>query len=191
SDNVWYYYPAIIRDPAGNMAMVFNRSGANEYIGAHYTTWAAGEANWEPSVALKPGEASYGSGANLWGSYSGAALDPTEPGRAWVYGEYAASASQWGTWIGELSFSSLTNDGCNGAIALSNGVPFSMNTSSASSTNDPILVCGTAVGKGVWFSFTPTATGTVLLSTCGSDFPTVLQVYSGNCASPTVVACNA
>src|SRR5882724_838348 len=33
-DQAWYYYPAIVRDPAGNMAMIFSRSAANEYAGA-------------------------------------------------------------------------------------------------------------------------------------------------------------
>jgi hypothetical protein len=190
ADKSWYFYPAIVRDPLGNMAMVFNRSGTNEYAGVYYSAWLAGETNWESESVLRAGEAYYNPGSSLWGHYSGGALDGADPSRAWIYSEYAVSTTAWGTWIGELQLPLLINDQCNSALALTNGILYSMNTSGATSTNDPATACGTAIGKGVWFSFTPDASGTALISTCGSDFNTVLQVYSGACASLNPVTCN-
>jgi hypothetical protein len=191
SNAFWFYYPAIVRDSAGNMAMVCNRSGSNEYAGVGYTVWPAGETNWQTSSTLKAGQAYYGSGINLWGSYSGAALDPTNAGHAWLCGEYSVSSSQWGTWIGEIAFPGNSNDVCGSAISLTNGVSYATSTSGATSTNDPTTVCSSGVGKGVWFSFSPNATGPVLISTCGSDYSTVLQVYGGSCGALTHVDCNA
>jgi len=53
----------------------------------------------------------------------------------------------------------------------------------------------TVPGATVWYSWTPTTSGTVLIDTLGSDFDTVLAVYSGPAANPTFgglgeLACN-
>jgi hypothetical protein len=44
----------------------------------------------------------------------------------------------------------------------------------------------------VWYTFTPAINGGVTINTCGSDFDTVLQIYTGSCGSLTGVsgACN-
>ena len=58
---------------------------------------------------MKAGEANYlnvtsgTNGKNRWGDYSGAAVDPTDSTKIWLFGEYAASpAHTWGTWAGEV-----------------------------------------------------------------------------------------
>jgi hypothetical protein len=84
----------------------------------------------------------------------------------------------------------IPNDQCGGAIALSNGGCAAVDTANATSTGDPLPTCGSAVGKGVWYKVTPTANATVTVSTCGSDFDTVLAVYSGGCGALTQMACN-
>src|SRR5439155_2665611 len=38
--------------------------------------------------------------------------------------------------------------------------------------------------------FTPLTNGLVAISTCGSDFDTMLQIYTGVCGSLTPVICN-
>src|SRR5262249_55562640 len=83
------------------------------------------------------------------------------------------------------------NDRCSGAIALSAGTAYTMNTGEATGTDDPAPECS-SFGKGVWFSFTPAGNGIVSICTSGSDFDTVLQVYSGSFGSLTPVpgACN-
>src|SRR5713101_1806120 len=82
------------------------------------------------------------------------------------------------------------NDLCSGAIALTAGTTYTLNTANATSTGDPAPSCQNNFGKGVWYTFTPTVSDTVTISTCGSDFNTVLAVYTGNCASLTEIACN-
>ncbi|GEM_PF-2201550 len=78
-----------------------------------------------------------------------------------------------------------SNDQCAGAIALTNGVTMTMSTAAAMSTGDPEPTCEDNFGKGVWFSFTPAADGLVTISTDGSSFDTVLQVFTGSCATLT------
>ena len=82
------------------------------------------------------------------------------------------------------------NDGCAGAIALSPGTSYAVNTAAATSTGDPTPGCQGSFGKGVWFTYTPSSSGTVTISTCGSDFDTVLAVYSGSCGALTPITCN-
>ena len=53
------------------------------------------------------------------------------------------------------------------------------------------IICGSGVfDRDVWYFHTARTTGTLELSTCGSWFNTVLAVYTGTCASPTLVNCN-
>ena len=84
------------------------------------------------------------------------------------------------------------NDDCIGAVTLQPGVPFAMSTTNATATGDSVPACQTNFGSGVWFKFTPQTSGTVTISTCGSDFNTVLQVYSGSCGAlvPIPSGCN-
>jgi hypothetical protein len=82
------------------------------------------------------------------------------------------------------------NDICATATGLSAGSTYLLNTATATSTGDPTPSCQGSFGKGVWYTFTPFTSGTVTISTCGSDFDTVLAVYTGSCASLTSVTCN-
>jgi hypothetical protein len=87
---------------------------------------------------------------------------------------------------------SLTNDNCSGAIAMTVGVTYTETTTNATSGGDPIPTCQTNFAKGVWYRFTPVNSGIVTVTTCGSDFDTVLQVFTGTCGSLTTVidGCN-
>jgi hypothetical protein len=82
------------------------------------------------------------------------------------------------------------NDSCSGALSMTAGTTYTLNTATATPTNDPTPTCEGTFGKGVWYSFTPSASGTVTISTCGSDFDTALAVYTGSCGSLTEIACN-
>ncbi len=86
-----------------------------------------------------------------------------------------------------LATFALVNDQCAGAIALTNGIPYLQNTAQATATGDPVPTCATMT-KGVWFTFTPAANGVAMISTCGSDFDTLLQIYTGTCGALTAVA---
>jgi len=107
----YYFYPVIMPDPSGNMVAVFSRSSASEFAGVRYTSRRAMDPAFQASAALKAGAASYvqldGFGRNRWGDYSGSALDPVDPTRVWVNGEFADSpANTWGTWVGEVDSTS-------------------------------------------------------------------------------------
>jgi len=83
------------------------------------------------------------------------------------------------------------NDQCSSAVAMTAGTLYSLNTAGATATGDPIPSCAN-VSKGVWYTFTPAASGQVTISTCGSDFDTVVAVYTGSCGALSAVAggCN-
>jgi len=74
------------------------------------------------------------------------------------------------------------NDLCSGAIALP-ASPFSTDTTTA--TNDLFAVgaplnpfVGTIQARNVWYTFTPTITGVLRISTCASDFTSYFQAYN-------------
>ena len=121
SDGCWYFYPAIAVDDGNNLSMVFGRSCVDEYAGVGATARSIADAKLEPSVLLKDGTASYvapiggAEPVNRWGDFFGAALDPADPGKVWVVGEYAALTNRWSTWVAEtlvaLSGGSCRPDG--------------------------------------------------------------------------------
>src|SRR5262249_37022484 len=81
------------------------------------------------------------------------------------------------------------NDTCANATPLASGVPTSMNTFYATEFGDPVPPCNSSIGRGVWYTITPSINERVNISTCGSDFSTVLSVYTGSCGSLTNVQC--
>ncbi|TAK32086.1 MAG: hypothetical protein EPO21_15785 [Chloroflexota bacterium] len=109
ADGSHYYYPTIMPDNAGNAALVFNRSSASEYVGVRFTGRLSSDPpnSLQGSASLVAGQASYvrmdSSSRNRWGDYSAMALDPNG-NTFWMFGEYAASVNQWGTWVGSTSF---------------------------------------------------------------------------------------
>ena len=57
--------------------------------------------------------------------------------------------------------------------------------------DEPQPACATATDKTVWFSYTPGTNKTVIAKTAGSDFDTVMAVYTGtDLATLTPFACN-
>ncbi len=109
ADGCWYYYPAVAPDQNSNLGMVFTRSCTNEYAGVRYTGRATTDTTLQGSTLLKSGETNYvnpASGKNRWGDYSGAVVDPADPSKLWLFGEYAASTvNHWGTWAGQVAIS--------------------------------------------------------------------------------------
>lgn len=108
ADGIWYFYPAVMVDPANNLGMVFARSGATEFASAYYTgRLSSAPANsLQPSALLKAGAANYSLvdslGRNRWGDYLGISLDPADAS-LWMLGEYAVAATAWGTWVGNFT----------------------------------------------------------------------------------------
>lgn len=78
------------------------------------------------------------------------------------------------------------HDECANAIVVTAGVPYSNSTVGA--TGIYSSTCGWNDTLDVWHRFTPTTTGQVLISLCGSSFDTTLSVFDG--CGGTELACN-
>jgi hypothetical protein len=106
----WYFFPAIAVDAGDNLSMVFGESCTDAYAGIGLTARTISDSALEPSVIVKDGVASYvvpvgnGEPVNRWGDFFGAAVDPADPGKIWVFGEYAEH-ERWSTWIAETAAS--------------------------------------------------------------------------------------
>lgn len=128
SDGCWYFYPAVASDAGNNLVMVFGRSCSDEYAGIRFTAHSTADSSLEPSVLLKAGEGSYvvpvgiGEQTNRWGDFFGAAVDPADPRKIWMVGEYAAARDRWGSYVGQTEVAG--GGGCQAspsALCLGNG----------------------------------------------------------------------
>ncbi|MFO0973889.1 MAG: lamin tail domain-containing protein [Phycisphaerae bacterium] len=74
-------------------------------------------------------------------------------------------------------------------IAGAGGTASGNSTNASSDAGLPASACP-AGSNDVWYYITPTATGPFLVSTCGSSYDTIVNVYTGACGSLTEVGCN-
>jgi len=81
-------------------------------------------------------------------------------------------------------------DDCSAAKVVAS-LPYSVTVSTATATKDIAdpAACALA-GYTVWYTYTPVSSCQVSVDTAGSDYDTVLAVYSGTCGSFTLIACN-
>lgn len=100
----YYYFPAIQTDLRRNAYLVFSRSGSTEYACLRQTgrRVSAPANDLENSRLIKAGEGSYTGGR--WGDYFGICRDGGDANRVWMYGEYADTGNNWGTWIASAKF---------------------------------------------------------------------------------------
>lgn len=83
------------------------------------------------------------------------------------------------------------NDLCTGAtIAQIGETTFNTLRAGVELPQTPKLCSGATFARDVFLRFEAPADGDITVETCGSWFDTVLAVYSGTCAAPTLVACN-
>ncbi|MBI3847427.1 MAG: HYR domain-containing protein, partial [Planctomycetes bacterium] len=86
------------------------------------------------------------------------------------------------------------NDACSAPTMFScGGTPMSVTEDTRNATldpSDPVLCSGLAEAKTVWFSFTADCARTATIDTIGTNYDTVLAVWTGTCGSLTSVACN-
>lgn len=109
ADNYFHTYPALEVDASNNVAITYTRSGTSEYAGAYFTSKPSDVTSLTGSKLLKAGNGYYyktfGGSRNRWGDYNGAWLDPANTNRIYLLTEFVASTNTWGSWIGELTFS--------------------------------------------------------------------------------------
>jgi hypothetical protein len=97
-------YPALAVTPSGTTAMVVTASGKTRFAGAAYATLTPTATSFGPVNIAAPGSTSYDPGAERWGDYSWATVDPAGSS-AWLATEYVPpkssqttdGASNWGT----------------------------------------------------------------------------------------------
>jgi hypothetical protein len=65
-------------------------------------------------------------------------------------------------------------------------------TNNAATLSTPAWTCGLGNMNDLWFSFTANCTAPTTFATCpvGRTLDTVMSIYSGACATPTLLACN-
>lgn len=109
----YYVYPAIRPDSAGNLFVVFSHSSTTDFAGVRVTARLATDppGTLRPSNDLRAGAGAQTDidpdlGTSRMGDYSGAAVDPVDPGTVWVTGEYVRSTADrdWGTSVAALMF---------------------------------------------------------------------------------------
>jgi hypothetical protein len=83
----------------------------------------------------------------------------------------------------------LYNDTCNYAFYLMDSRNYTTEYT-ACGTDDTNLPCSGTISKGVWFYYTPTVSGTSVVDTCGSDFDTKIEIFTGGCGALTSIGCN-
>ncbi|PWU09737.1 MAG: hypothetical protein C5B50_26760 [Verrucomicrobia bacterium] len=90
-----------------------------------------------------------------------------------------------------FTISTVPNDQCSGATLISgNASTNSQSSLGATSTGDSSPSCATSSANGIWYRYTAPTNGYLALDTTGSDYETVLGVYTGSCGTLTQVACN-
>ncbi len=100
----YYFYPALRVDLFDNLLLTFGFSSANDYAGMLVTSRMATDspnATRAPAI-IRAGDGPYTIGCSFgrcrYGDYFGAGLDPIDPDRVWLAGEYA-QVGGWGTFI--------------------------------------------------------------------------------------------
>jgi hypothetical protein len=116
-----YYFPAIMVNEIGAVALGMSGSDSSQYVGCYYTGRLPNDPAGEMAdpVQYKEGTGAQnnvdGFGRNRWGDYSYTTLDPSDGRTFWTAQEYGEDTNIWGTYIAELS---LGFDDCN-----DNGIP--------------------------------------------------------------------
>jgi len=92
----------------------------------------------------------------------------------------------------DLTFEALENDDCANA-ALVDTLPFHVSVNTGAATRDavePSLSCdyGNRTHT-VWYTLTPSVGGKLDISTAGSNYSTVIGVFTGSCGSLQEIAC--
>lgn len=105
-----YFFPSIMVNGNGEVAMAFSGSDANQYAGCYYTGRIPSDPPGEmgPPVQYKEGTGPQnnvdGYGRNRWGDYSYTTLDPSDDATFWTVQEYGHGVDIWGTYIAILNY---------------------------------------------------------------------------------------
>jgi hypothetical protein len=93
---------------------------------------------------------------------------------------------------GQLTISDAgpRNDHCEAAALVVNGTAGFNGQCGAIDTSGAPVSCGGAGQSALWFRYVAPCTGSIAVDLCGSNYDTVVSVYSGNCSNLVELACN-
>lgn len=106
------FFPSVMVDSCGNMAVGFAASGSNIYPGAYYAARFASDTAGTVHAGVDYYYRVFGGTRNRWGDYTGISLDPANESTFWVFNQYAMArgsilpayptedgrwATQWGS----------------------------------------------------------------------------------------------
>lgn len=106
--SLYYMFPTITVNSAGDMALGFSGSDANTYGSAYFAGRIASDpaGQMSPVQLLRAGQASQSIidsfGRNRFGDYSQTSLDPLDETTFWTVQEWVQATDIWSTWVGEL-----------------------------------------------------------------------------------------
>ncbi len=81
------------------------------------------------------------------------------------------------------------NDTCGGAFSLVENAYYAQNTTDA--TEDGYSPCLQRIRhRGLWYTYTPTQSGTATVDTFPGDFDTTLEIFLGDCSELFPIGCN-
>ncbi len=213
----FYAFPSLAVNANNDMLIGYSRFSVNQFPSANYAFRAGTDpANTlRDDTVLKAGEASYfktfGGSSNRWGDYSNTVVDPANDLDMWTIQEYAAthvgtseSSNRWGTWWGRISLNTTPGPGptpqptipppANDLIA--NATAISGTAGSTTGTNVGALKedgepshepRGNPGGSSVWYRLPSPGNGTLTINTAGSNYDTLLGVYTPNPGAPLSV----
>jgi hypothetical protein len=178
---IYTFFPSIWADGAGNAAITFNRSSANEFISIQMVTRSAGN---PPGTMSAPELVRNGASPDVsgrFGDYSATNHDPVAPGSFWGHHEYRG-AGAWRTRIAriDLCVGSATNYCTTSPNSAGAGAVITTSGTSSISANDLVLEVSRApAGQFGLFFFgdqqqsTPLGDGTLCVGGAFQRFPVV------------------
>ncbi len=94
----------------------------------------------------------------------------------------------------QFSFQAILNDNCGAPTVIpADAMSFHEVISTCAATPDavePQVSCGyPSRSHSVWYTYTPRYSGSVTISTAGTNYSTVLAIFTGTCGAPVEVAC--
>lgn len=178
------------------MLVGFSSFSSNQYASASYVYRNYYDTlNTMRAVTLiKAGEGRYykalSSGRNRWGDYSATMVDPTNDTDLWTIQEYAATPvgtglndgdGRWAVRWASVVVPVPPNDNFASYQVISGqqGTTNGSNLRATKETGEPNHA-GNASTASVWYRWTAPTNGNVVIDTVGSDFDTLLAVYTGS-----------
>jgi hypothetical protein len=109
---VYYGWPAVEVNKAGNMVIVYARSGVGVYPEVRFSAYFGGEPDIRSSRLLRKGDGPRGDPNCLdkdgnpcvyrWGDTAGASVDPKDDTAIWIAQQYADGKGGWEIWVGKV-----------------------------------------------------------------------------------------